>query len=71
VAAGVRLVGIDYLSVGPPETHRALLGASVVCVEGLDLTGVEAGAYEIFCGPVKLARSDGAPARVFLRALSG
>jgi arylformamidase len=67
VAAGVRLVGIDYLSVGPPETHRVLLGAGVVCVEGLDLTGVEPGAYEIFCGPVKLEGSDGAPARVLLR----
>jgi arylformamidase len=67
VAAGVRLVGIDYLSVGPPETHRVLLGASVVCVEGLDLTGVEPGPYEVFCGPVKLEGSDGAPARVLLR----
>ena len=67
VARGVRLVGIDYLSVGPPETHRVLLGASVVCLEGLDLSGVEPGAYEIFCGPIKLAGSDGAPARVFLR----
>jgi arylformamidase len=44
-----------------------LLGASVVCVEGLNLTGVEPGAYELFCGPVKLVGSDGAPARVFLR----
>jgi arylformamidase len=67
VAAGVRLVGIDYLSVGPPETHRVLLGASVVCVEGLDLTGVEPGEYEVFCGPIKLDSSDGAPARVLLR----
>jgi arylformamidase len=67
VARGVRLVGIDYLSVGPPETHRVLLGASVVCVEGLNLTGVEPGTYELFCGPVKLVGSDGAPARVFLR----
>jgi arylformamidase len=67
VAAGIRLVGIDYLSVGPPETHRVLLGASVVCVEGLDLTGVEPGEYEIFCGPVKLEGADGSPARVLLR----
>jgi arylformamidase len=67
VARGVRLVGIDYLSVGPPETHRVLLGASVVCLEGVNLTGVEPGGYELFCGPVKLEGSDGAPARVFLR----
>ena len=67
VAGGIRLVGIDYLSVGPPETHRVLLGASVVCVEGLDLTGVEPGEYEVFCAPVKLEGADGAPARVLLR----
>ncbi len=71
VAAGVRLVGIDYLSVGSPETHRALLGAEVVIVEGLDLTGVAAGRYEVFCGPVKLEGADGAPARVLLRRDDG
>ena len=69
VAAGVRLVGIDYLSVGSLETHRVLLGAGIICVEGLDLTGVEAGPYEIFCGPIKLDGADGAPARVLLREM--
>ena len=67
VERGVRLVGVDYLSVGSPETHRILLGADVVCVEGLDLGGVAAGSYEMFCGPVKLEDADGAPARVLLR----
>jgi arylformamidase len=67
VDQGIRLVGIDYLSVGSPETHRVLLSAGVVCVEGLDLTGIEAGLYDIFCGPVKLEGADGAPARVLLR----
>jgi arylformamidase len=67
VERGVRLVGVDYLSVGSPETHRILLGASIVCVEGLDLNGVPAGAYDMFCGPVKLENADGAPARVLLR----
>jgi arylformamidase len=71
VAAGVRLVGVDYLSVGSPETHRILLGAEVVVVEGLDLTGVAAGRYELFCGPVKLDGADGAPARVLLRPWDG
>ena len=65
--AGVRLVGIDYLSVGSPETHRVLLGARVVIVEGLDFTGVAPGSYDVFCGPVKLEGADGAPARVLLR----
>jgi len=71
VAAGVRLVGVDYLSVGSPETHRILLGAEAVVVEGLDLTGVAAGRYELFCGPVKLDGADGAPARVLLRPGDG
>ena len=67
VSSGVRLVGIDYLTVGSPETHRVLLGAGVVCLEGLDLRVVEPGSYELFCGPLKLEGSDGAPARVLLR----
>ena len=69
---GVALVGVDYLSVGGPggdggEVHRALLGAGVWVVEGLDLSMVEAGEYELICLPVKLVDSDGAPARVLLR----
>lgn len=67
---GVRLVGVDYLSVAPwgqaVETHRRLLGAQVVIVEGLDLTGVKAGSYQLYCLPLKLVGSDGAPARVLL-----
>jgi arylformamidase len=70
---GVALVGVDYLSVGGyrsdgAETHRALLGAGVWVVEGLDLSPVEPGEYELICLPVKLVGSDGAPARVLLRA---
>lgn len=68
---GVRLVGIDYLSVeqyGAPEplTHRILLGADVVVIEGLDLRSVEPGHYTLIALPVKLADADGAPARVLL-----
>ncbi len=72
VAAGVRLVGIDYLSVeafGAPghPVHRCLLAAGVVIVEGLDLSAVRAGAYELCCLPLRLRAGDGAPARVLLR----
>jgi arylformamidase len=71
VAANIRLVGVDYLSVEPFGskdfvTHKALLGASIVIVEGLDLRGVEAGEYEMACLPMKLQGADGAPARVVL-----
>ncbi|MGD0273394.1 MAG: cyclase family protein [Gaiellaceae bacterium] len=70
VERGARLVGIDYLSVGSPETHRTLLSDGVVLLEGLDLRGVEAGAYRLACLPLDIVGSDGAPARAVLRARS-
>ena len=60
-------VGIDYLSAGSPETHRTLLGAGVVIVEGVNLTGISPGRYELLCLPLKISGGDGAPARVLLR----
>lgn len=70
VARGVRLVGIDYLSIGPKgngvATHVTLLEAGVVILEGLDLRSVEPGAYELACLPLKIAGSDGAPCRAVL-----
>ena len=66
LARGVRLVGIDYLSIGDEAAHLALLGAGVVTIEGLDLRHVEPGDYELICAPLKLVGSDGAPARVLL-----
>jgi arylformamidase len=72
VEAGVRLVGIDYLSIeeykkpGAPA-HKALLSAGVVIVEGLDLSQAEAGPYDLMCLPIAVAGADGAPARVLLR----
>lgn len=73
VEAGVKLVGIDYLSIEPfgsgrigHPVHHALLRAQVVIIEGLDLHDVAPGAYEIFCGPLKIAGGTGSPARVLL-----
>jgi arylformamidase len=66
VDQGVRLVGVDRMSVGDEEAHRTLLGAGVVVVEGLDLSAVEPGPYELYCLPLKLVGSDGAPARTIL-----
>jgi arylformamidase len=66
VDRGVRLVGVDWLSVGDQEAHRVLLGAGVVPVEGLDLRGVAPGSYELHCLPLRLVGSDGAPARTIL-----
>lgn len=74
VERGVRLVGIDYLSVEKfnfdrPETHWELLGHGVIVVEGLDLSAVPAGDYELICLPIKIEDGDGAPARAVLREL--
>ena len=71
VENGTRLVGVDYLSVEAfaaeePLTHRTLLGAGVVILEGLDLREVPAGDYLLCCLPLKLSGSDGAPARTVL-----
>lgn len=75
VSRGVRLVGIDYLSIGPSgdpaPAHRTLLGAGVVVVEGLDLRAVEPGSYELVCLPLRIAGADGAPARALLRPAGG
>lgn len=70
---GIKLVGIDYLSIEKFgsrdfEAHHALLGAGVVIVEGLDLSAVEPGEYDLICLPLRLAGAEGAPARVILRA---
>lgn len=59
-------VGIDYLSIGSPETHRTLLRAGVAIIEGLNLAGVSQGRYELLCLPLRIPGSDGAPARVLL-----
>ncbi len=66
VEGGIRLVGIDYLTIGDDEAHRVLLGAGVVPLEGLDLRAVDPGEYLLACLPLKLAGSDGAPARAVL-----
>lgn len=73
---GVRLVGIDYLSIeqfkrpGAP-VHHLLLEHGVIIVEGLDLSQVPAGRYEMYCLPLDIAGADGAPARVVLKELTG
>jgi arylformamidase len=72
VASGVRVVGIDYLSIEPFRTpgapaHRTLLGRGVIVVEGLNLQDVEPGVYDMLCLPLRVVGSDGAPARVLLR----
>ena len=71
VEIGVETIGVDYLSVEPFDdgefrTHHTLLGADVLILEGLVLTNVEPGEYFLACLPLKLADSDGSPARAIL-----
>jgi arylformamidase len=72
VDRGVKVVGVDYLSVeefrkpGAPA-HRVLLGNGAIVIEGLNLLEVEPGHYDMFCLPLRIVGCDGAPARVILR----
>lgn len=70
VERGIQLVGVDYLSVAPYSdpipTHLILLKAGVVVIEGLNLSNVMRGFYDLYCLPLKIAGSDGAPARAIL-----
>ncbi len=70
VSHGIRLVGIDYLSIAPfkksKPTHRALLAAGIVVVEGLDLRGIQPDIYQMVCLPLRIVGIDGAPARAIL-----
>lgn len=74
VEIGVKVVGIDYLSVEkygnkPAATHHIFLRNGVVLIEGLNLGNVEAGDYELIALPLKIKDCDGSPARVILRSL--
>ena len=69
VDRGVRLVGVDCLTVGDEEAHRVLLGAGVVALEGLDLSRVAPGSWRLICLPLLIPGADGAPARAVLEPL--
>ena len=66
----INLIGVDYLSVqrygDSSLTHEILLGAGVIILEGLNLSEVTTGVYQLICLPLKLVGADGAPARTVL-----
>jgi arylformamidase len=72
VEQGVKVIGIDYLSVeqfkkpGAPA-HRALLSRNAIIIEGLNLSDAAPGMYEMYCLPLPVTGGDGAPARVVLK----
>lgn len=70
IKKGVKLVGIDYLSVAAynqtSEVHRILLKNKVAVLEGLNLSKVKAGNYQLICLPLKLIGIEAAPTRAIL-----
>ena len=71
-SAGVRVVGMDYFSVGGykengAKVHKILLGAGIWLIEGLNFSGVKPGLYDLICLPLKMFNADGAPARAIIR----
>jgi arylformamidase len=70
IKRGVKLVGIDYLSIAPFDdpipTHKILLEAGVIILEGINLSSVEQGRYTLYCMPIKLIGAEGAPVRAIL-----
>jgi arylformamidase len=70
VKMGIRLVGIDYLSIAPYKqsrpTHEVLLKSEIIILEGVNLNGIEPGMYNLICLPPRLGGSDGSPARAVL-----
>lgn len=70
----IKTLGVDYLSIGEydgnvVEVHQTILKAGIWVIEGLDLSKIEPGDYEMICLPLKIVKSDGAPARAILRKL--
>ena len=75
VKSGIKLIGIDYLSieaygVREHKVHHHLLNNQIAILEGLNLSKVDAGEYELICLPLKLVDCDGAPVRAILRDLT-
>ena len=71
---GIRTVGVDYLSIGGinngPECHKSILKAGIWVIEGLDLSKVTPGRYQLICLPLKVVDGDGAPARAIVKPMN-
>lgn len=71
---GVITVGIDTPSVDLFESkdlpaHKAILGHNMAILEGLVLTSVPEGTYELIALPLPLAGFDASPVRAILRTI--
>ena len=70
ISAGVKLVGIDDVSIAPDDqtaaVHRELALAGVCILEGLTLSHVQSGRYSLFALPIKIEGTEAAPCRAIL-----
>ena len=66
----LELIGIDYLSIAPYDDtdrpHQILLSGGSILLEGLDLSDVPGGIFDLYCLPLRIAGCEGAPARAIL-----
>lgn len=67
---GIIGVGIDSLGIerSQPEheTHKILLGAGIIILEGLRLKDVDEGEYILYAAPINVAGAEAAPVRAVL-----
>jgi arylformamidase len=72
IKRGLKVVGIDHLSICPFHdlltTHRLFFNARTIVIEGLNLTGITPGLYQLVCMPLNIVGADGSPCRVALIA---
>ncbi|MSR18897.1 MAG: hypothetical protein EXS00_07005 [Phycisphaerales bacterium] len=71
-AQGVRLVGIDTPSVDRADSktlsaHARFAANDMAIMEGLVLSGVADGLYELIAPPLRIAGADASPVRALLR----
>ena len=64
-AKNIKAIGVDYLSVGPKETHEKILKNGIIIFEGLNLINIQPKEYLFIGLPIKI-KTEGAPARVIL-----
>ena len=67
----VLLLGFDYLTLKDPNSekdlaHLVLLDTEIVVCEGLDLSQVDGGLYDLMILPLKINNLDAVPARAVL-----
>jgi arylformamidase len=67
------LIGIDYITIEQYgakafPVHRKILAGNMLVLEGIDLSGVDAGRYTLMCFPLKIKGCEASPVRAILLA---